>query len=70
MRIEEVIAKALERTLNDRYMLSNVVFTRVKQLESGSKPLVNIDIKKHKLSDIALIEIAEGKILVDKITQA
>ncbi len=67
MRMEEIIAKALEKTLNDRYVLANMVFTRVKQLENGAQPLVNIDIKTHKFSDIAMMEIAEGKIGVEKI---
>ncbi|WP_104697842.1 MULTISPECIES: DNA-directed RNA polymerase subunit omega [unclassified Helicobacter] len=67
MRTEEVIAKALEQTSNDRYVLANMVFARVKQLENGAKPLVDTNLKIDKLSDIAMMEIAEGKITLEKI---
>lgn len=68
MRIEEVIAKALDKTLNDRYVLANMVFTRVRQLENGAQPLVDVEVKDYKLSDIAMMEIAGGKIRVEKIS--
>lgn len=68
MRIEEIIAKALDKTLNDRYVLANMVFTRVRQLENGAQPLVDVEVKDYKLSDIAMMEIAEGKIRVEKIS--
>ncbi|RDU70639.1 DNA-directed RNA polymerase subunit omega [Helicobacter aurati] len=65
MRIEQIISKALERTDNDRYKLSVLVFSRVKELSNGDKPLIVCSeeyLKKMELSDIALQEIAEGKI--------
>ncbi|RAX58688.1 DNA-directed RNA polymerase subunit omega [Helicobacter monodelphidis] len=62
MRMEEIASKALERVNNDRYMLSNIIFARVEELSKGVKPLVDMNVKIHKLPDIALIEIAEGKI--------
>lgn len=68
MRMEEIIAKALEQTSNDRYVLANMVFARVKQLENGAQPLVPADVKVDKLSDIAMMEIAEGKIEIEKIS--
>ncbi|CBG39853.1 DNA-directed RNA polymerase subunit omega [Helicobacter mustelae] len=69
MRTEEIIAKALEQTSNDRYVLANMVFVRVKQLENGARPLVTpADVKVDKLSDIAMREIAEGKIHIEKIS--
>lgn len=69
MRSEELISKALEKVDNDRYKLSTLIFARVKELSSGSiKPLIEgIDIKSEKLPHIALLEIAEGKIGIDKI---
>ncbi|RDU74113.1 DNA-directed RNA polymerase subunit omega [Helicobacter anseris] len=67
MRMEEIVAKALEKTSDDRYVLANMVFARVKQLENGAKPLVDVNIKVEKLSDIAMMEIAEGKINLEKI---
>ncbi|PAF41100.1 DNA-directed RNA polymerase subunit omega [Helicobacter sp. 11S03491-1] len=69
MRTEEIVAKALEKIGNDRYLLSNLVFSRVKQLCAGAKPLVDMDLKHNKLSDIAMKEIAEGKISIDRIDE-
>jgi len=64
MRTEQVTAKALERVAHDRYLLSSAVGKRVKELIDGAKPLVDLDKKKYKFADIALVEIAEGKIEV------
>ena len=61
-RIEEIASKALQRMDNDRYLLSNIIFARVEELSKGAKPLVNLDVRIHKLPDISLQEIAEGKI--------
>ncbi len=67
-RIEDILEKALERMGNDRYKLSCFVFSRVRELGDGATPLVEgLDVTKHKLSDIALCEIAEGKISIDRI---
>lgn len=62
LRTEEIAAKALKRLQDDRYLLANIVFERVKELGNGAKPLVDMDVKIHKLPDIAMREIAEGKI--------
>lgn len=62
LRTEEIAAKALQRLQDDRYLLANLVFERVKELGNGAKPLVDMDVKTHKLPDIAMCEIAEGKI--------
>lgn len=68
MRTEEIAAKALEKTGNDRYILSNLVFARAKELSNGAKPLVDgVDLKIHKLSDIAMMEIAQEKITLTEI---
>ena len=67
MRTEEIAAKALEKTGNDRYGLSNLVFARTKELSNGAKPLVDMDLKVHKLADIAMMEIAEEKITLASI---
>lgn len=61
-RIEDVLERALSKMDNDRYKLSCFIFSRVKELSDGAKPLVDMDLTKHKLADIALREIAEGKI--------
>ena len=70
MRVEEVASKALEKVNGDRYLLSNILFARIDELSRGAAPLVNKDVKKDKLSDIALLEVAEGKISLDKIEEA
>lgn len=68
MRNEEIIAKALEKLDYDRYQLSVLLFARVKELGLGAKPLIEIKGKHSgQLSDIALMEIAEGKIKFDRI---
>lgn len=67
MRTEEIAAKALEKTGNDRYVLSSLVFARTKELANGAKPLVDMDLKVHKLADIAMMEIAEEKITLTSI---
>lgn len=66
-RIEGILEEALKRTDNDRYRLSCIVFARIKELGDGAKPLVNMSLTEHKLTDIALTEIAEGKIEVERI---
>lgn len=67
MRLEKTISDALDRVNKDRYLLSNMVFKRVDQLGAGAKPLIKgVDIKKDKLTDIAIREIAEGLIEIDK----
>jgi DNA-directed RNA polymerase subunit omega len=65
MRLEQVTAKALDRLNNDRYLLSKVVGKRAEELNAGAKALVDMDIKKHKATDIAIYEIAEGKLKVE-----
>lgn len=65
LRIEEIITKALERVNGNRYQLSLMVAKRAEQLSMGEENLLDIDTRKMKFSDIALREIAEGKILLD-----
>ncbi|OBV29465.1 DNA-directed RNA polymerase subunit omega [Helicobacter sp. CLO-3] len=66
-RVEQIAAKALEQVNNDRYVLSNIIFKRVKQLNNGAKVLIDANPKVEKLADIAMREIAEGKLLLDRI---
>jgi len=65
-RLEQITAKALERLNHDRYLLTKAVGKRAEELNSGAAPLVDMDIKKHKATDIALHEIAEGKLHIEK----
>ena len=65
MRLEKVVAEALLAVDNDKYLLANAVGKRAKQLvRDGVVPLVDMDVKRDKPTDIALHEIAEGKLKV------
>jgi len=64
MKIEKLTAKALERLDFNRYLLAVAVGKRAEELFRGAKPLVNLDKKDYKYTDIALVEIAEGKLVV------
>ncbi len=70
MGLEKITAKALDKLGGDRYKLSLVVSKRCDELSKGEKPFVNLDPNKVKLADIAITEVAEGKInlesLIDK----
>jgi DNA-directed RNA polymerase subunit omega len=66
MRLEQITAKALKRVNEDRYLLAKAIGKRAEELNSGATPLVDMDIKKYKLTDIALFEIAEGKLKVER----
>jgi len=68
MRSEQITAKALDRLNNDKYLLAIMTAKRAEQLANGAKPLVKADSNKQKYTDIALMEIAEGKIILDEIT--
>jgi len=52
---------AAKLLIPDFYILVNVVSRRVKQLRRGSRPLVE-SLEKLNAEDVALREIAEGKI--------
>jgi len=66
MRIEKLLAKALERVNNDRYILSLAVGQRADELSKGAKPLSsNVNLKNMKFTDIAIYEIANGLLEVE-----
>lgn len=64
MRVEELTAKALEVAKIDRYVLAIAVSKRADELLNGSPSKLNIDPKSIKASDLALMEIAEGLVVV------
>ena len=64
MRSEQIITKALEKVGDDRYKLSLIVAKRAEQRGNGAEALID-DTAKLKNVDIALREIAEGKISID-----
>ncbi|MBV5279273.1 MAG: DNA-directed RNA polymerase subunit omega [Campylobacteraceae bacterium] len=67
MRTEEITAKALALVGHDRYKLVLMVSKRVEQLANGAEALVKADKNKEKYTDIALMEIAEGKVKLTSI---
>ena len=70
MRSEEVAARALKLVGDDRYKLALAVAKRAEALAGGAKSLLDIDVTKMKFADIALREIAEGKIALEGIVEA
>ena len=70
MRSEEVAARALKLVGDDRNKLALVVAKRAEELAGGAKSLLDIDVSKMKFADIALREIAEGKIALEGIVEA
>jgi len=66
MRLEEILAQALERTNNDRYILAVAVGQRADELSKGAKPLIDSNQTKNmKYTDIAIKEIASGVLVID-----
>ncbi|MEA2019691.1 MAG: DNA-directed RNA polymerase subunit omega [Campylobacterota bacterium] len=66
MRLEEILAQALEKTNNDRYILSVAVGQRADELSKGAKPLLDSNQTKNmKYTDIAIKEIASGVLIID-----
>jgi DNA-directed RNA polymerase subunit omega len=70
MRLEEVSAKALEYTNNDRYVLATVVSKRAEEINNGADVLIDKRVaKKLKATDIAIYEVAEGKINIEEMLE-
>ncbi len=67
MRLEKIVSKALKNVDNDSYVLSLMVTKRTKELNQGSEPKIDIKKDRYKYPDIALMEIAEGKIKLESI---
>ena len=70
MRSEEVAARALKLVGDDRYKLALAVAKRAEALAGGAKSLLDIDVSKMKFAEIALREIAEGKVALEGIVEA
>jgi len=64
MRTEQLTALALENVNHDKYLLANAVGKRANEIANGSPSVLDIDTTDMKYADIALQEIAEGKITV------
>ncbi|HHE05548.1 MAG TPA: DNA-directed RNA polymerase subunit omega [Epsilonproteobacteria bacterium] len=65
MRTEELTAKALENVNFDKYLLANAVGKRAEAIANGAQTVLEIDITGMKYTDVALQEIAEGKLSVN-----
>lgn len=69
MRTEQITARALKQVGDDRYKLSLIVAKRAEALANGAVVLVEADTSKMKFADIALFEVAEGKIGLEAIVE-
>jgi len=69
VRLEQIISKALKTVDEDSYKLSLMVAKRANEIKAGSKILLDgITLDKYKISDIALMEIAEGLVALESIS--
>jgi DNA-directed RNA polymerase subunit omega len=65
MKTEELTAKILMDNTNlDRYQLAIAVAQRTDELANGAKSKLNINPNSIKPADLALMEIAEGLVVV------
>ena len=65
MKIEELTAKVLDENSNlDRYQLAIAVAKRCDELENGAISKLNVNTSRIKSADLALMEIAEGLVVV------
>ena len=70
MRLEEILAQALKRVENDRYILAVAVGQRADELSKGAKPLLESnETKNMKYTDIAIKEIASGLLKIDSFEE-
>ena len=63
MRTEQLTALALEKVDYDKYLLANAVGKRAEAIAQGAQTVLDIDTSGMKYADVALQEIAEGKII-------
>jgi len=69
MKVEELTAKVLEENPQmDRYQLAIAVSKRTDELENGATSKLNVNTAHIKSADLALMEIAEGLIVVKGFT--
>lgn len=69
-RTEEIAAKALNTVDNDRYKLALLVAKRAEALAEGATPLITLSNPKMKFTDIALREIAAGKVVLEALIES
>jgi len=65
MKTEELTAKILKENPNlDNYRLAMAVAARTDEILNGASSKLNINVKTIKAADLALMEIAEGLVVV------
>ncbi|MCK9491106.1 MAG: DNA-directed RNA polymerase subunit omega [Sulfurimonas sp.] len=65
MQVEELTAKILDDNATlDRYQLAIAVAKRSDEILNGAKSKLNIDPKSIKAADLALMEIAQGLVVI------
>jgi len=70
MKVEELTAKVLEQNPQmDRYQLAIAVSKRTDELENGATSKLSVNTSHIKSSDLALMEIAEGLIVIKGFTK-
>jgi len=71
MKIEQLTAKILEQNPSlDRYQLALAVAKRCDELENGATSKLSINTNTIKSSDLALMEIAEGLVVIQGFTKS
>jgi len=66
MKIEELTAKILTENPNiDRYKLAIAVASRCDEIENGAQSKLNVNTHNIKSADLALMEIAEGLVVIE-----
>ena len=69
MKVEELTAKILTNNpVMDRYQLALAVAKRCDELENGAISKLNINTSAIKSADLALMEIAEGLVVMQGFT--
>ncbi len=70
MKVEELTAKVLTENPNmDNYQLAIAVAKRCDELENGATSKLNVNTNHIKSADLALMEIAEGLIVIKGFTK-
>jgi len=65
MKTEELTAKILAQNPNmDRYQLALAIASRCDELENGAQSKLSVNTNSVKSADLALMEIAEGLVVV------
>jgi DNA-directed RNA polymerase subunit omega len=71
MKVEELTAKILKNNPKmDRYQIALAVAKRCDELENGATSKLSINTSSMKSADLALMELAEGLVVVQGFVDA